>query len=310
MTNNKILVLSGPTAVGKTSLSIELAHKLNGEIISCDSMQIYKYMNIGSAKIKSEEMDGVPHHMIDIINPDESFTVADFKERAVRLIDDIKSRGKLPMLVGGTGLYIDSIICNLSFTDGNKDNEYRTYLESLANEKGKEYIHKLLEDVDIVSAKNIHYNNLKRVIRALEVFKITGKPFSEYNIGEKKYDVPYDVHYYVLTMDRKELYERINKRVDIMFDQGLLDEVKKLKDLGYSDEMQSMNGIGYKELLYYLNDEISLEDAKDMIKKGSRNYAKRQLTWFRKDSRVKYLDKDSMSQTDIVSKILGDINNI
>ncbi|MFQ9977074.1 tRNA (adenosine(37)-N6)-dimethylallyltransferase MiaA [Clostridium cadaveris] len=310
MTDNKILVLSGPTAVGKTSLSIELAHKLNGEIISCDSMQIYKYMDIGSAKITSEEMDGIPHHMIDIIEPNESFTVADFKERASKLINDIKSRGKLPMLVGGTGLYIDSIICNLSFTDGNKDDEYRIYLESLAKEKGKEYVHKLLEEVDSISAKNIHYNNLKRVIRALEVFKITGKPFSEYNIGKKKYDVPYDVYYYVLTMNRGELYERINKRVDIMFDDGLLEEVQKLKDLGYNSEMQSMNGIGYKELLHYLDGNISLEEAKDMIKQGSRNYAKRQLTWFRKDNRVKYLDKDIISQNDIVNKILSDISSI
>ena len=194
MTDNKILVLSGPTAVGKTSLSIELAHKLNGEIISCDSMQIYKYMDIGSAKITSKEMDGIPHHMIDIIDPDESFTVADFKEGASKLIDDIKSRGKLPMLVGGTGLYIDSIICNLSFTDGNKDDEYREYLENLAKEKGKNHVHKLLEEVDIVSARNIHYNNLKRVIRAREVYKITGKRFSEYNRGEKKDGVPYDVY--------------------------------------------------------------------------------------------------------------------
>lgn len=214
------------------------------------------------------------------------------------------------MLVGGTGLYIDSIICNLSFTDGNKDDEYREYLENLAKEKGKNHVHKLLEEVDIVSARNIHYNNLKRVIRALEVFKITGKPFSEYNIGEKKYDVPYDVYYYVLTMDRGELYDRINKRVDIMFEEGLLEEVQKLKDLGYSAEMQSMNGIGYKELLHYLEGEISLEEAKDMIKQGSRNYAKRQLTWFRKDSRVKYLDKDTMCHDDIVNKILSDINSI
>lgn len=306
MTKNKLIILSGPTAVGKTSLSLELAKHLNGEIISCDSMQIYKFMDIGSAKISKEDMGGVPHHMVDIIHPKESFTVADFKHEASLIIEDIYSRGKVPILVGGTGLYIDSIICNLSFTDGYKDSNYREYLENLSKEKGKEFLHHMLEEVDPVSATNIHYNNVKRVIRALEVYHITGKPFSTYNIGPSKYHVPYDVYYYVITMDRQKLYDNINKRVDYMVAQGLLDEVKFLHSIGLNENMQSMKGIGYKEMLWYLEGKISLEKAIDMIKQGSRNYAKRQLTWFRKDNRVVYLDKDILTEEEILNKILDD----
>lgn len=306
MTKNKLIILSGPTAVGKTSLSLELAKHLNGEIISCDSMQIYKFMDVGSAKISKADMDGIPHHMIDIVHPKESFTVADFKHEASLIIEDIYSRGKVPILVGGTGLYIDSIVCNLSFTDGYKDSSYRESLENLSKEKGNEFIHRMLEEVDPVSAANIHYNNVKRVIRALEVYHITGKPFSTYNIGPSKYHVPYDVYYYVITMDRQKLYENINKRVDCMILQGLLDEVKFLKSIGLKEDMQSMKGIGYKEILWYLEGKISLEKAIDMIKQGSRNYAKRQLTWFRKDNRVVYLDKDILTQEEILNKILDD----
>ena len=304
----KILVLGGPTAVGKTELSIDLAKRLNGEIISADSMQIYKYMDIGSAKISKEEMDGVVHHMIDVVDPKDEFSVAQFKEGGMKAIDEILAKGKLPMIVGGTGLYINSLTCNMSFTESEKDDEYREYLMNLTYEKGNEYVHEMLKDIDPVSYKEIHPNNRKRVIRALEVYKTTGKPFSEYNAGDDFYNTEYDVHYFVLNMDREKLYERINLRVDIMMEKGLLEECIKLKEMGYTSDMQSMQGIGYKEVLYYLEGKISLEEAIDMIKQGSRNYAKRQLTWFRRDPRVTFLDKDKMSYEEILKYILKEIN--
>lgn len=305
----KLLVLGGPTAVGKTELSIRIAKELNGEIISADSMQIYKYMDIGSAKVTEEEQDGIKHHLIDVIEPDVPFSVADFKEYGDKALKDILSRGKFPIIAGGTGLYINSLTCNMTFTEAEKDEQYRAYLEDLALEKGNDYIHDMLKDIDPVSYKEIHANNRKRVIRALEVYKLTGKPFSSYNAGEDFYNSEYDVYYYVLTMDREKLYERINRRVEIMMEKGLLEECIKLKNLGYTSDMQSMQGIGYKEILYYLEDKISLNEAVDMIKQGSRNYAKRQLTWFRRDKRCVFLDKDVLSDEEIISKVINDIRN-
>lgn len=303
----KLLVIAGPTAVGKTELSIRLAKKLNGEIISADSMQIYKHMDIGSAKVSEEEMDGIKHYLIDVINPDIPFSVADFKEYGETALKEILNKAKLPIIVGGTGLYINSLTCNMTFTEAEKDDEYREYLEKLAIEKGNEYIHEMLKKCDIISYNEIHANNRKRVIRALEVFKLTGKPFSSFNAGDDFYNSNYDIYYYVLTMNREKLYERINKRVDIMMERGLLDECIKLKNMGYTSHMQSMQGIGYKEILYYLENKISLEEAVNMIKQGSRNYAKRQLTWFRRDKRCVFLDKDIMSDDEIVIKIINDI---
>ena len=305
----KLLVIGGPTAVGKTELSIKLAKELNGEIISADSMQIYKHMDIGSAKITKEEMDGVRHHLIDVIEPDIPFSVADFKEYGDKAIKDILDREKFPIIAGGTGLYINSLTCNMTFTEAEKDEEYRNYLEKLCDEKGNFYVHEMLKDIDPISYKEIHANNRKRVIRALEVYKLTGKPFSSYNAGDDFYKSDYDIYYYVLTMNREKLYERINKRVDIMMENGLLDECIKLKSMGYSSDMQSMQGIGYKEILYYLEGHISLEDAINMIKQGSRNYAKRQLTWFRRDKRCVFLDKDLLTDEEILNKILNDIRN-
>lgn len=305
----KILVLGGPTAVGKTELSIKLAEKLNGEIISADSMQIYKQMDIGSAKVTKEEMRDVKHHMIDIISPEEEFSVADFKELAEKSLNEIITKGKLPMIVGGTGLYINSLTCNVTFTESEKDEEYRTHLENLANEHGNNYIHAMLKEIDPISFNSIHPNNRKRVIRALEVFKTTGKPFSSYNAGDDFYKTDYDVFYYVLTMDREKLYNRINQRVDIMINRGLIDECIELKKLGYTSDMQSMQGIGYKEIFYYLEDKISLEESINLIKQGSRNYAKRQLTWFRRDPRCIFLDKDKLSDEEILAKIVDDISN-
>ncbi|MVX63190.1 tRNA (adenosine(37)-N6)-dimethylallyltransferase MiaA [Clostridium chromiireducens] len=304
----KLLVIGGPTAVGKTDLSIKLAQKLNGEIISADSMQIYKYMDIGSAKVTEEEMQGIKHHLIDVIEPDVPFSVADFKAYGENAINNIISKEKLPIISGGTGLYINSLTCNMTFTEAEKDEEYREYLESLALEKGNEYIHEMLKEIDPISYKDIHPNNRKRVIRALEVYKLTKNPFSSYNVGDDFYNSEYDVFYYVLTMDRQKLYDRINKRVDIMLKRGLLDECIRLKEMGYTSDIQSMQGIGYKEIFYYLEGEISLPDAIDMIKQGSRNYAKRQLTWFRRDKRCIFLDKDVMSDDEILEKVINDIS--
>ncbi|MBB6623910.1 tRNA (adenosine(37)-N6)-dimethylallyltransferase MiaA [Clostridium gasigenes] len=306
----KILVLAGPTAVGKTELSIKLAKELNGEIISTDSMQIYKHMDIGSAKITAEEMDGVAHHMIDIVEPHEEFSVAEFKRIAEICIEDVLRRGKLPILVGGTGLYINALTCNMTFTEAKKDDTYRAELESLANEHGNEYIHGLLKKIDPISYRDIHANNRKRVIRALEVYKITSKPFSSYNLGKDIYNGKYDVCYIVLNMGRSKLYGRIDKRVDMMMEKGLVDECINLRNLGNTSNMQSMKGIGYKEMFYYLDGDISLEDTIDLIKQGSRNYAKRQLSWFRRDPRAIFLDKDAMKGDEIFRKIVGDIDSL
>jgi len=306
----KLLVIGGPTAVGKTDLSIKLAQKLDGEIISADSMQIYKYMDIGSAKVTEDEMDGISHYLIDVIKPNVPFSVADFKEHGDEALKEIILKGKLPLISGGTGLYINSLTCNMTFTEAEKDDDYRIYLEKLALENGNEYIHEMLKECDPISYEEIHPNNRKRVIRALEVFKLTNKPFSSYNAGDDFYNSNYDVYYYVLTMDREKLYERINKRVDIMMEKGLLDECIKLKEMGYTSDIQSMQGIGYKEILYYLDGKISLDEAIDMIKQGSRNYAKRQLTWFRRDPRCIFLDKDKMSDEEALEKVINDIRKI
>ncbi len=223
-----LLIIAGPTAVGKTDISIKLAEKLNGEIISADSMQIYKYMDIGSAKITKDEMKGIPHHLIDVVEPHEEFNVSSFKTLAEKSIKDIWSRGKLPIIAGGTGLYINSLIYNYDFTDADRDEKYREYLTKLSEDKGKEYVHSLLKDIDEKSYEKLYPNDLKRVVRALEVYKITGKSISEYTKeNEKKlYDIPYNVNYFVLNMNREVLYERINKRVDIMMGKGLIEEVK------------------------------------------------------------------------------------
>lgn len=304
-----LFILAGPTAVGKTDISIKLAKRLNGEIISADSMQIYKYMDIGSAKVTKDEMQGVPHYLIDMVEPQESFNVSEYKKLAEEKIHIILNKGKLPMLVGGTGLYINSLIYNYDFTEAGNDEEYRTHLQYLAQTEGKEYVHTLLRDVDMESYNRLYPNDLKRVIRALEVYKLTGKTISQFNEENDIYDIPYNVFYFVLNMDRDKLYDRINKRVDIMIEKGLVDEVKKLKAMGYTAHMQSMKGIGYKEILYYLDGNISLDEAIYLIKKGSRNYAKRQLTWFRKDKRVIWIDKDKFNcEDEVVQNIIDKMN--
>ena len=304
---DKVLVLAGPTAVGKTDLSIRLAEALNGEIVSVDSMQIYKYMDIGSAKITKEEMKGIPHHMIDVVEPNVAFTVSDYKNLAIDAIKDILSRGKLPILTGGTGLYINSLTCDMSFTDAEQDKDYRDTLNKLADEFGNEFIHERLKTIDPISYNEIHFNNRKRVIRALEVYKLTNKPFSSFNAGEAIYNSNFDVKYYVLDMDRERLYARINKRVDIMINKGLIEECISLNNKGYNSSVQSMQGIGYKEILRYLEGNITLDMAVELIKKGSRNYAKRQLTWFRRDPRVIFINKDNNTEEEILEIIINSL---
>ena len=290
---DKLVVITGPTAVGKSDLAIELAKGLNGEVISADSMQIYKYMNIGTAKITKEETQGIPHYMLDILYPDEEFSVSSYQEMASKYISDINSQGKLPIIAGGTGLYINSIVYKLNFASVPPDTSIREKYEVLAEEYGNEYIHDILLRLDRESGERIPVNNRRRIIRALEIVKSTGKHISESNKNFREENNDYDLTMICLNMDREKLYERINRRVDIMVERGLLDEVKSLLDMGYHKDLVSMKGIGYKEIIGYLEGDYSLEYAIDKIKQGSRNYAKRQLTWFRRDNRIKWLDVDS-----------------
>jgi tRNA dimethylallyltransferase len=284
----KLLVLIGPTAVGKTKLSIELAKKYNGEIISGDSMQIYRRMDIGTAKIHPDEMDGIPHHLLDIKEPDESFSVAEFQQLVREKITDIHKRGKLPMLVGGTGLYIQSVIYDYQFSETFSDDSFRKSLEERAEQFGNEYVHDLLRQIDPDSANRIHPNNLRRVIRAIEVYHCTGKTMTEYQL-EQEQVLLYDVALIGLTMDREQLYERINLRVDLMMKQGLLEEVKALYEQEIRD-VQSIQAIGYKEIYDYLDGKVSMEEAIEILKQNSRRYAKRQLTWFRNKMEVSWFD--------------------
>ncbi|NLV88573.1 MAG: tRNA (adenosine(37)-N6)-dimethylallyltransferase MiaA [Tissierellia bacterium] len=299
MTNkDNLFILVGPTASGKTSVSIELAKRLDGEIISADSMQIYKYMDIGTAKVTPEEMDGIPHYLIDIVYPNEEFTVADYKAQAEKVIADINTRNKLPIVVGGTGLYVNSLVYDLNFTQVPPNEEIRKRLEDLADEHGNEYIHKMLEKIDKESYNRINVMDRKRIIRALEIYEVTGKPMSQQGNNFRKPSDKYNLLMFGLNMDREKLYERINLRVDKMIEAGLIEEVSNLLRMGYHKDLVSMQGIGYKEIIWYLEGEISLEEAIEHIKKGSRNYAKRQLTWFRRDNRIKWVNVDEFSSMD------------
>lgn len=291
---NKLIILTGPTAVGKTDLSLKLAKMVDGEIISADSIQVYKHLDIGSAKITPIEMDGVRHHLIDVLDPRESFNVATFKEMADKAIEDIYSRDKLPIITGGTGFYIQSVLYDVDFTE-NEDDGYRNKLEELSKSKGAEYLHNMLSEIDPVSAENIHANNVKRVIRALEFYHQTGQLISDHNATEAAKESPYNFAYFVLNCDRKLLYDRIDKRVDIMMEQGLVNEVKYLKDeLGLTKNLVSMQGLGYKEILSYLNNEISLDEAIYILKRDTRHFAKRQLTWFKREKDVTWVNKDEL----------------
>lgn len=287
-----LIILTGPTAVGKTELSIELARAVDGEIISADSMQVYKHMDIGSAKITERDMQGVRHYLIDELEPWEEFNVVRFKQYADKYIKEIYKKGKIPILTGGTGFYIQAVLYDIDFTETKEDTSYREELESLAAEYGPKYLHDLLKEVDQESAKQIHYNNIKRVIRALEYNKQTGLKISDHNREEREKESPYDFKYFVLNDDRKLLYERIDKRIDIMLEKGLVDEVKKLKAMGCTKDMVSMQGLGYKEILSYLDGDISLDEAVYILKRDTRHFAKRQLTWFRRERSVIWVNKN------------------
>lgn len=289
MNKPKILCVVGPTASGKTDYAVELALKCGGEVVSCDSMQIYKHMDIGTAKPTADEMKGVKHHMIDIIEPNESFSVARFSEMARECIDDILLRGKTPVLCGGTGLYFDSTINNINFIQMDTDEEYRKDLESAAKEFGNEYVYEILKSVDEKAAESIHPNNLKRVIRALEIYKTTGKKKSELD-KEQLSEPLYEPEITGLMRDREVLYDRINKRVDIMMEKGLVEEVSELIKMGIDTDATSMQAIGYKEIIEYLDGKTSLSDAVDKIKRESRRYAKRQLTWFKRNEKINWIN--------------------
>lgn len=291
MEKRKLVVLTGPTAVGKTKLSIELAKKIGGEIISADSCQVYKCMDIGSAKIRPEEMEGIPHFLIDELEPSEEFNVVVFQQKTKQYMEEIYRRGHIPILVGGTGFYIQAVLYDIDFSKDDDNHQIREELEALAKEKGAEYIHDELRKVDPASADAIHANNVKRVIRALEYYKLTGEKISEHNEEQRKKESPYDFSYFVLNDHRELLYERIDKRVDEMVSEGLLQEVQQLKSMGYHRSLVSMQALGYKEILSYLDDEISLEEAIYIIKRDTRHFAKRQITWFKREKEVIWVNK-------------------
>ncbi len=295
MEKNPLIIITGPTASGKTSLSVELAKEINGEIISADSMQVYRGMDIGTAKIKPEEMCGIKHYLIDEYDPWDEFNVAIFKERCSQYIEEIYSHGKVPVIAGGTGFYIQAVLYNINFNETEADNPYREKLWHFASVYGAEALHSELAKVDKVSAEAIHPNNTKRVIRALEYYKQTGKPISLHNEEERKKEPPFKFKYFVLNLPRDILYGRINKRVDIMREEGLENEVKELIVKGCTRNMVSMQGLGYKEIIDALEKDLPLDDAFEKIKQETRHFAKRQITWFKREKEVEWLDKDKFN---------------
>ena len=295
MKKQPLIILTGPTAVGKTALSIGLAKALNGEIISADSMQVYRYMDIGTAKIKPEEMQGIRHYLIDEYDPWDEFNVAIFQKRCQECIEEIYTKGKVPILVGGTGFYIQSVLYDIDFTQNDEDTQLREELEQIAGQKGAEYLHQMLRECDPKSAEMIHANNVKRVIRAIEFYRQTGQRISEHNEQEREKTSAYDSRYFVLTDEREKLYANIDKRVDQMLEDGLVEEVRKLMEIGCKRESTAMQGLGYKEIIAYLLGEITLDEAVYLIKRDTRHFAKRQLTWFRRERDVIWIEKDKFA---------------
>ncbi len=295
-----LIILTGPTAVGKTALSIALAKAVNGEIISADSIQVYKYMDIGSAKIKSEEMQGIKHYLVDEIEPDEEFNVMLFQKYANEYINQIRAKGKIPIIVGGTGFYIQAVLYGINFTEHEADTTYRNELTRLSEEHGPEFLYERLKEVDPEYADTVHANNQKRVIRALEYYHQTGQKFSLHNEEQRENESPYNFAYFVLADERERLYNRIEQRIDIMLEEGLVDEVKGLLDRGYARNLVSMQGLGYKEIAAYLEGEITLEEAVYILKRDTRHFAKRQLTWFRREKEVTFIDKAKANYDDKV----------
>lgn len=287
-----LVIVAGPTASGKTRLAIDLAKLINGEIVSADSMQIYKYLDIGSAKPTPSERSEAVHHMLDFLEPDAQYSVADYTEQAHTVIADILKRGKMPIMCGGTGLYINSVADDVTFGEIDTDYEIRESLEQYAKENGNEALLEILAEFDPVSAKRLHPNNARRIIRAIEFYRVTGVPISVHQEQTKQHTSRYNPIIFCIDFDRQKLYERINMRVDIMLKEGLIDEVKSLVDMGYTTALNSMKAIGYKELIDYFNGSISLDEAVEIIKQSSRRYAKRQLTWFRRDKRIIWLNAE------------------
>lgn len=311
-TKQPLVILTGPTAVGKTTLSIQLAKQIGGEIISADSMQVYRRMDIGSAKILPEEMQGVPHHLINILNPEDSFNVVLFQQLVKDCLKGIYERGHIPILTGGTGFYIQAVLYDIDFTENEENAFYRHELEKIAEEKGNTFLHDMLKEVDEASAEAIHENNVKRVIRALEFYMLTGKRISEHNDAEREKEPAYQACYFVLNDNREALYDRIDERVEHMIQNGLVEEVKELKASGCTKDMVSMQGLGYKEILSYLEGEISLERAVYLIKRDTRHFAKRQLTWFRRERDVIWVQKNEFlyDNARILDYMLQKINEI
>lgn len=292
MMKQPLVILTGPTAAGKTALSVALAKRIGGEIISADSMQVYRHMDVGSAKVTKEEMEGVPHHLIDVLDPGDAFNVVVFKELACRAASGIRKAGHIPIVAGGTGFYIQALLYDIDFTENDGDMDYRHRLEELAANEGTAVLHEMLKKVDPESAEAIHENNVKRVIRALEFYEKTGEKISAHNETERQKQSPYQFAYYVLNMERSRLYERIDARVDQMMGNGLLHEVEALKRLGCTRDMVSMQGLGYKEILDYLDGVISLDEAVYRIKRDTRHFAKRQLTWFKRERDVTWINQE------------------
>lgn len=293
-----LVILTGPTAVGKTKLSVSLAKQIGGEIISADSMQVYRGMDIGSAKVTEAEMQGIPHYLIDEFEPDEEFHVVRFQQYAKKYIREITQRGKIPILVGGTGFYIQAVLYDIDFTENGSDLSYRAWLQNIAEKEGAGKLHELLERVDPASAEAIHANNCKRVIRALEYFHETGERISEHNEAERQKKSPYNFAYFVLNDEREKIYRKIDLRIDQMIEQGLLEEVKRLREKGYTRDMVSMQGLGYKEILDYMDGRYSLDEAIRILKRDTRHFAKRQLTWFRRERDVIWVDKNKFEYKD------------
>lgn len=294
-----LIILTGPTAVGKTELSIRLAREINAEIISADSMQVYKYMDIGSAKIMPDEMQGIKHHLVDALEPTDEFNIVTFKTMAEEAMQSIYDIDKIPLMVGGTGFYIQSIIKNIDFSDTTGElSEIRTELEAIAKENGAHYLHEMLKEIDPKSYETIHENDLKRVIRAIEFYRESGKRISDHNLTQADNESPYNFVYFVLNDIRENIYERINLRVEKMIDLGLVDEVKKLRAMGLKRENVSMQGLGYKEIFDYLDGRIDLDEAKYIIKRDTRHFAKRQLTWFKRESNVTWVNKNEFDYDD------------
>lgn len=306
--NNSLVIIAGPTAIGKTEISIELADRINGEIISADSMQVYRGMDIGTAKITKEEMRGIRHYLIDTHDPSYDFNVTKFQEEAKEAIANIYAKGKIPIIAGGTGFYIQSVLYDIDFDESETLDEYRDELWVIANTKGSEELHKMLEEVDETSAKEIHHNNIKRVIRALEYNKQTGLKFSAHNEEQRSKESKYNACYFVLNDDRDKIYNRINVRVDKMIDQGLVNEVQVLIDKGYNPKDNiSMLGLGYKEIYDYLMGITSLSEAIELIKRDTRHFAKKQLTWFKREKNVIWIEKST--NEDMLSKMLIELEN-